>query len=131
MNIVDIIEKLNEIGGKHGVGRIDHIENRLVGIKTREVYESPGAMILINAHQEMEFLTHTREVAQFKKTIENQFTQLVYEGIWYSPLREALDAFIDETQTYVTGKVKVTLFKGNADVVARQSPYSMYNEELA
>src|SRR5699024_6494348 len=131
MEPVDIIEKLNEIGGKHGIGRIDHIENRLVGIKTREVYESPAALILIHAHQEMEFLTQTREVAKFKKTVEQQFTQLVYEGLWYSPLREALDAFIDETQENVTGKVKVKLFKGNAVVVARQSPYSMYNEELA
>lgn len=131
MDAVDIIEELNDLGGKHGIGRIDHIENRLVGIKTREVYETPAALILIHAHQEMEFLTQTREVAKFKHIIEQQFTQLVYEGLWYSPLREALDAFIDETQQNVTGKVKVKLFKGNAVVVARQSPYSMYNEELA
>src|SRR5690625_3109639 len=131
MDIVDLIETLNDIGGKHGIGRIDHIENRLVGIKTREVYESPAALILIHGHQEMEFLTMTREVSQFKTTVENQFIQLIYDGLWYSPLRKALNAFIDETQETVTGTVRVKLFKGNYMVVARKSPYSLYNEELA
>lgn len=131
MDIVDIIETLNEIGGKHGVGRIDHIENRLVGIKTREVYESPAALILIHGHQELEFLTLTREVSQFKKTVEQQLIQIIYDGLWYSPLREALGAFIDETQKHVTGTVRVKLFKGNYMVVARKSPFSLYNEELA
>lgn len=131
MSLVDIIETLNELGGKHGVGRIDHIENRLVGIKSREVYETPGALILINAHQEMEFLTHTREVSQFKTKVDQQFTQMIYDGLWYSPLRTAIDAFINETQDVVTGKVRVKLFKGNHQVVARYSPSSMYNEALA
>src|SRR5690625_7934990 len=109
MGLVDIIETLNELGGKHGVGRIDHIENRLVGIKSREVYENPGALILINAHQEMEFLTLTREVGQFKVKVDQQFSQIIYDGLWYSPLRPAIDAFINETQEVVTGKVRVKL----------------------
>ncbi|HLR68618.1 argininosuccinate synthase [Virgibacillus alimentarius] len=131
MNLVDIIETLNELGGKHGVGRIDHIENRLVGIKSREVYENPAALILINAHKEMEFLTHTREVSQFKAKVDQQFSQIIYDGLWYSPLRPAIDAFINETQEVVTGKVRVKLFKGNHQVTARKSPQSMYNEALA
>ncbi|MFB4169704.1 argininosuccinate synthase [Virgibacillus sp. JSM 102003] len=131
MELVDIIETLNEAGGKHGIGRIDHIENRLIGIKSREVYENPAALILINAHQEMEFLTHTREVSQYKKTVEQQYAKMIYEGLWYSPLRPAIDAFVLETQKTVTGKVRVKLFKGNQFVVARKSYYSLYNEELA
>lgn len=131
LSLADIIETLNEVGGKHGVGRIDHIENRLVGIKSREIYESPAATILIHSHKEMEFLTLTREVSKFKPIVEQQFTQMLYDGLWYSPLRQALDAFIDETQQFVTGKVRVKLFKGNAMVVARQSDNSLYNEALA
>ncbi|MGY0694578.1 argininosuccinate synthase [Virgibacillus sp. FSP13] len=131
MELVDMIETLNEAGGKHGIGRIDHIENRLVGIKSREVYENPAALILINAHQEMEFLTHTREVSQFKKTVDQQFAKMIYEGLWYSPLRPAVDAFVAETQKTVSGKVRVKLFKGNHTVIARKSDYSLYNEELA
>lgn len=131
MDIVDIIETLNDLAGEHGVGRLDHIENRLVGIKTREIYECPAALVLIHAHQEMEFLTVTREVCQAKANIEQQYAQLVYDGLWYSPLRSAFDAFVNETQKYVTGKVRVKLYKGNYMVVARQSPYSLYNEELA
>ncbi|WP_269412270.1 argininosuccinate synthase [Lentibacillus daqui] len=131
MDPVSIIETLNKEGGKHGIGRIDHIENRLVGIKSREVYENPAALILIKAHQEMEFLTHTREVAQFKKTVDQQFAQMIYDGLWYSPLRTAVDAFVAETQQTVSGKVRVKLFKGNHTVIARQSDYSLYNEELA
>ncbi|MEN1970164.1 argininosuccinate synthase [Lentibacillus sp. N15] len=131
MNLVSIIETLNAEGGKHGVGRIDHIENRLVGIKSREVYENPAALILIQAHQEMEFLTHTREVTQFKKTIDQKFAQMIYDGLWYSPLRSAIDAFVEATQQTVSGKVRVKLFKGNHTVIARQSDYSLYNEELA
>src|SRR5699024_8610947 len=103
MDLVQLIETLNEIGGKHGVGRIDHIENRLVGIKTREIYESPAAVILIHGHQEMEFLTMTREVSQFKTIVEEKLIELIYDGLWYSPLRKALNAFIDETQEHVTG----------------------------
>lgn len=131
MKLAALIQELNEIAGKHGVGRIDHIENRLVGIKSREVYENPAALVLINAHKEMEFLTLPREVTQFKTHIESQYAKIIYEGLWYSPLRLAIDAFIEETQKSVTGTVKVKLFKGNHVVVARKSPVSLYNEELA
>ncbi|WP_163971406.1 argininosuccinate synthase [Oceanobacillus halotolerans] len=131
LNFVEMIQQLNTIGGKHGVGRIDHIENRLVGIKAREVYENPAALILINAHKELEFLTLTKEVSQYKAQLEQKMTQLIYDGLWYSPLRNALEAFVDETQKSVNGKVKVKLWKGNQTVVARQSDNSLYNEELA
>lgn len=131
MKLAALIQELNEIAGKHGVGRIDHIENRLVGIKSREVYENPAALVLINAHKEMEFLTLPREVTQFKTQIESQYAKIIYEGLWYSPLRPAIDAFIEQTQKSVTGTVKVKLFKGNHVVVARKSPVSLYNEELA
>ncbi|MCA0988269.1 argininosuccinate synthase [Guptibacillus algicola] len=131
LGLVDLIEKLNDIGGKHGIGRIDHIENRLVGIKSREVYENPGALILINAHKELEFLTHTREVSQFKTTIDQQMSKLIYDGLWYSPLRQALEGFINETQKVVNGKIRIKLHKGTSTVVGRQSENSLYNEQLA
>lgn len=131
MGLVDIIENLNELAGNHGIGRIDHIENRLVGIKSREVYENPAALLLINAHKELEFLTLPREVTQFKTMVEHQLAKIIYEGLWYSPLKPALDAFVEETQKTVTGKVRVKLLKGTHAVVGRQSPYSLYNEELA
>ncbi|MEW9052559.1 MAG: argininosuccinate synthase [Neobacillus sp.] len=129
--LVQLIETLNELGGKHGVGRIDHIENRLVGIKSREVYENPAALILINAHKELEFLTLPREITQFKTQVEQQMAKIIYEGLWYSPLKPALDAFIEETQKNVTGTIRVKLHKGNHMVVGRKSPFSLYNEELA
>lgn len=129
--LVQLIETLNQLGGKHGVGRIDHIENRLVGIKSREVYENPAALILINAHKELEFLTLPREVTQFKTQIEQQMAKIIYEGLWYSPLKAALEAFIEETQKVVSGTIRVKLFKGNHTVVGRKSVHSLYNEELA
>ncbi|MFJ5716267.1 argininosuccinate synthase [Neobacillus sp. NPDC093127] len=129
--LVQLIENLNALGGKHGVGRIDHIENRLVGIKSREVYENPAALILINAHKELEFLTLTREVTQFKTQVEQQMAKIIYEGLWYSPLKTALDAFIDDTQKVVSGTIRVKLHKGNHTVVGRKSAHSLYNEELA
>ncbi|GHI00167.1 argininosuccinate synthase [Neobacillus kokaensis] len=129
--LVQLIETLNELGGKHGVGRIDHIENRLVGIKSREVYENPGALILINAHKELEFLTLPREVTQFKTQVDQHMAKIVYEGLWYSPLKAALDAFIEETQKVVSGTIRVKLHKGNHTVVGRKSVHSLYNEELA
>jgi len=131
MNLVPLIEELNELGGKHGVGRIDHIENRLVGIKSREVYENPAALILIQAHKELEFLTLPREVTQFKTSIDQQMAKVIYEGLWYSPLVVALQAFVEETQKHVSGKIRVKLQKGNHTVVGRQSVNSLYNEELA
>ncbi|KGX92544.1 argininosuccinate synthase [Pontibacillus halophilus JSM 076056 = DSM 19796] len=129
--LVDLIEELNTKGGKHGVGRIDHVENRLVGIKSREVYENPGALILIGAHKELEFLTHTREMSQFKTMVDQQMAKLIYDGLWFSPLKSSLMAFVEDTQKVVTGTINVKLHKGHATVVGRKSPYSLYNEELA
>ncbi|MFD1019891.1 argininosuccinate synthase [Thalassobacillus hwangdonensis] len=126
-----LILKLNKIAGKHGVGRIDHVENRLVGIKSREIYECPAAVTLIAAHQELEALTLPREVAQFKPLVEQKFSQVVYEGLWYSPLTKALQAFIAQTQEHVSGVVKVKLYKGNAQVIGRQSAQSLYDFDLA
>ncbi len=126
-----LIEKLNTIAGLHGVGRIDHVENRLVGIKSREIYEAPAAITLIKAHLALESLCLTRDVMHFKKTIEQQFERLVYDGLWYSPLFEAVNAFIDQTQKTVSGEVKVKLHKGNATVIARQSKQSLYDYDLA
>ncbi|WP_066292350.1 argininosuccinate synthase [Bacillus sp. FJAT-29937] len=129
--LAELILELNSIAGKHGVGRIDHVENRLVGIKSREVYECPGACVLIKAHKELEDLTLVKEVAHFKPNIEKKIAELIYEGLWFSPLRKALAAFLDETQTFVTGTVRVKLFKGHAIVEGRKSPYSLYDEKLA
>lgn len=126
-----MIVELNQIAGKHGVGRIDHVENRLVGIKSREVYEAPGAMTLIAAHKELEDITLVKELAHFKPVIEKKMTELIYEGLWFSPLQKALAAFLKETQVNVTGTVRVKLFKGHAIVEGRKSEYSLYDEKLA
>ncbi|PAD20263.1 argininosuccinate synthase [Terribacillus saccharophilus] len=126
-----LILKLNEIAGKHGVGRIDHVENRLVGIKSREIYECPAAVTLIAAHQELEALTMTREISQFKPIVEQKLAQTIYDGLWYSPLTKALQAFIEETQQTVSGNVKVKLYKGHALVVGRESAESLYSFDLA
>ncbi|WP_404459579.1 argininosuccinate synthase [Oceanobacillus kapialis] len=131
LSLDKLILKLNEIAGKHGVGRIDHVENRLVGIKSREIYEAPAALTLIAAHQELEALTLPREVAQFKPLIEQKLAQTVYDGLWYSPLTNALTAFIEQTQTHVSGTVKVKLYKGHAKVVGRESAQSLYDFDLA
>ncbi|QOS98046.1 argininosuccinate synthase [Brevibacterium sp. JNUCC-42] len=131
MTLAELILALNKIAGKHGVGRIDHVENRLVGIKSREVYETPAATTLILAHRELEFLTQPREVAQFKPVVEQKMAQVIYEGLWYSPIRPALQAFIKETQQNVTGVVRVKLHKGHAIVVGRKSEASLYSHELA
>ncbi|MBS4216844.1 argininosuccinate synthase [Bacillus sp. FJAT-49711] len=127
----DLILKLNALAGKHGVGRIDHVENRLVGIKSREVYECPGAMTLLKAHKELEDLTLVKELAHFKPVISKKLTELIYDGLWFSPLKPALTAFLEETQQYVNGKVRVKLFKGHAIVEGRKSPNSLYDEKLA
>ncbi|CEI80621.1 Argininosuccinate synthase [Oceanobacillus oncorhynchi] len=131
LDLDELILTLNEIAGKHGVGRIDHVENRLVGIKSREIYEAPAAMTLINAHQELEALTLPREVAEFKPVVEQKLSQAVYYGLWYSPLTEALQAFIEKTQEHVYGTVKVKLYKGHAQVVGRESANSLYDFDLA
>ncbi|MFP3838749.1 argininosuccinate synthase [Bacillus safensis] len=130
-SLSDLILHLNEVAGQHGVGRIDHVENRLVGIKSREVYECPGAVTLLKAHKELEDLTLVKEVAHFKPIVEQKMAELIYNGLWFSPLKEALDAFLQETQQNVTGVVRVKLFKGHAIVEGRKSPYSLYDENLA
>ena len=131
MKLADLILKLNAIAGEHGVGRIDHVENRLVGIKSREVYEIPGAKVLLTAHKELEDLTLVKELAHFKPVIEKKLSEIIYDGLWFSPLRPALEAFLAETQQYVNGTVRVKLFKGHAIVEGRKSPNSLYNEKLA
>ncbi|MCT6922946.1 MULTISPECIES: argininosuccinate synthase [Bacillales] len=131
MKLADLIQKLNAVAGEHGVGRIDHVENRLVGIKSREVYEIPGAKVLLTAHKELEDLTLVKEMAHFKPVIEKKLSEIIYEGLWFSPLRPALEAFLKETQQYVNGTVRVKLFKGHAIVEGRKSPNSLYNEKLA
>ena len=131
MSFYEIIDELNILAGKHGIGRIDHVENRLVGIKSREVYECPGAMTLMKAHKELEDLTFVTELAHFKPTIENQLADVIYNALWFNPLTDALIAFLKETQKYVNGVVRVKLFKGNAIVEGRKSENSLYNENLA
>ncbi|WP_273709573.1 argininosuccinate synthase [Leuconostoc mesenteroides] len=132
LSLEKLIVAVNEIAGKHGIGRIDHIENRLVGIKSREIYEAPAAAVLMTAHKDLEDLTLERDVAHFKPIMEQQLANLVYEAKWVSPLFDSLMAFIDNTQQNVNGVVKMKLFKGNATAVARQSEHnSLYDEDLA
>ena len=127
----EIITELNELGGKHGVGIIDIVENRVVGMKSRGVYETPGGTILMEAHQQLEELILDRATYEVKKEMGNKFAQIVYEGKWFTPLREAIQAFIDSTQQYVTGEVKFKLYKGNIIKAGTTSPYSLYSEDLA
>jgi argininosuccinate synthase len=127
----DIIVDLNLFAGSHGFGRIDMIENRLVGVKSREIYEVPGALTLINAHKALEDLCLERAVLHYKLGIEQTWAELVYNGLWFSPLKEALDGFIESTQKLVTGDVRVRFFKGSCVVVGRRSPYSLYDYNLA
>ncbi|MDY6794182.1 MAG: argininosuccinate synthase [Actinomycetota bacterium] len=129
--LVELIQRLNGKGGEHGVGRIDMIENRLVGIKSREIYEAPAATILIMAHQALESLTLTRETLHFKPLMETKLSELIYYGLWYEPLREALTAAVEATQDKVSGTVRVKLFKGGCTVVGRESPHSLYDYSLA
>ncbi len=131
MSAVNLIRRLNGIGGAHGVGRIDLVENRLVGIKSREVYEAPAAVILHAAHKELERLTLDKAVFNMKNQLSAEYAQLVYNGLWFSPLRNALAAFVDETQKTVSGTVKMKLFKGTAVCVGRGSVHSLYNAQLA
>ncbi|MGH1811322.1 argininosuccinate synthase [Enterococcus entomosocium] len=131
MNLAELIMKLNRMAGEHGVGRIDHIENRLVGIKSREVYECPGAIALMMAHKELEDLVFVRELAHFKPIIEQQLAQVIYDGLWFNPLTEALITFLKSTQVYVNGIVRLKLFKGNVICEGRKSENSLYDENLA
>ena len=130
-NPVELIEQLNSVVGNHGIGRIDMIENRLVGIKSREIYESPAMIVLIIAHRDLESLTLTADITHYKRGIEETYTQMVYNGLWYNPLKAALDAFIQKTQERVSGTVRVKLFKGNATIVGRTSENTLYTPDLA
>lgn len=131
MSVADIIKELNRLGGKHGIGIIDIVENRVVGMKSRGVYETPGGTILMEAHQQLEELILDRATYTVKKEMANKFADIVYEGKWFTPLREAIQAFIDSTQQYVTGEVKFKLYKGNIIKAGTTSPYSLYSESLA
>ncbi len=131
LDAISLISQLNQIVGKHGIGRIDMVENRLVGIKSREIYEAPALLVLIQAHRDLESLCLTKDVTQYKRGIEETYANLVYNGLWYSPLKSALDAFIQNTQERVSGIVRVKLFKGNATIVGRKSANSLYSMDLA
>ena len=128
---VELVERLNKIGGRHGIGRVDMVENRLVGIKSREVYEAPAAVLLYLAHQELEALVLDRETLHFKSLISLKYAELVYYGLWFTTLREGLQKFIDYTQQKVSGKVRLRLYKGNVKIISRNSPYSLYSVEMA
>ncbi len=128
---ISLIEKLNIIAGEHGIGRLDQVENRLVGIKSREIYEAPAAMVLLKAHRELEYLVNPKDLMHFKAGLDQKYAELIYNGLWFSPLREALDGFNQKTQQRVTGTLRLKLYKGNCIVVGRKSEFSLYNEGLA
>ncbi len=131
MKALAIVEKLNELGGANGIGLLDIVENRLVGMKSRGVYETPGGAILYKAHELLEMITLDRETSHYKKLVSQKFGELVYNGLWFTPLREALSAFVDKTQETVTGDVKVKLYKGNIINAGITSPYTLYDENIA
>ena len=131
MKVSDIVRELNRLGGKHGIGIIDIVENRVVGMKSRGVYETPGGTILMEAHRQLEELVLDRATMETKKDMGNKLAQIVYEGKWFTPLREAIQAFVESTQEYVTGEVKFKLYKGNIIKAGTTSPYSLYSESLA
>ena len=131
MDSVTLLNKLNELGSKHGIGTIDIIENRLVGMKSRGVYETPGGTILYSAHAALERLVLDRDTMQYKNIVAQKFSQIIYDGLWFTPLREAISAFVDKTQEQITGTVKMKLYKGNAIAAASKSIYSLYSEEYA
>ncbi len=128
---VDLIARLNRVAGEHGVGRIDHLESRVVGIKSREVYECPAATVLVKAHQGLEALILPRDVLEFKRSVELRYASLIYDGLWFSPLKAALDAFVTSTQERISGEVSMKLYKGSAQIAGRRSPYSLYQAGLA
>jgi argininosuccinate synthase len=129
--LVELIAELGTVAGANGTGRIDMVEDRLVGIKSREIYEAPAALAIIAAHRELETLTLTRDVLRFKSTVEQRYAELTYEGLWFAPLKSALDAFIAETQKTVTGSVRLKLYKGNCTIVGRTAPNALYSKDLA
>lgn len=131
LSATDLIGKLNNIAGTHGFGRIDMVENRLVGIKSREIYEAPALLALILAHRDLESLALTADVSHYKRNIEETYSQMIYNGLWYSPLKAALDAFVQKTQERVSGTVRLKFFKGNAAIVGRKSDNSLYTPDLA
>jgi argininosuccinate synthase len=131
MGPIDLVRTLNELGGKHGVGRVDIVENRLVGMKSRGVYETPGGTILYRAHEGLEQICLDKQSLQYKQMISLKYAELVYNGQWFTPLKEALDAFVAVTQRHVTGDVRLKLYKGGITLVGRQSPYSLYREDYA
>jgi argininosuccinate synthase len=128
---VTLVQKVHNLAGKHGVGRIDHVENRLVGIKSREVYEAPAAIVLLKAHQALEDLVLTKGQLRFKAKVAAEYADLIYNGLWFTGMRQDLAAYVESTQRYVTGTIKVKLFKGNCQIVGRKSPYSLYDYSLA
>jgi argininosuccinate synthase len=128
---VPLIERLNTLGGQHGVGRIDHVENRLVGIKSRELYEAPAAVILHEAHRELETLTLSKQAQRFKTIVAQEYADLIYNGLWFSAFHQDLFAFVASNQRFVSGRVRVKLYKGKATVIGRQSDYSLYSQKLA
>src|SRR5919112_4188168 len=130
LSMVDLIAELNRIAGEHGVGRVDMIEDRLVGIKSREIYEAPAALAIVQAHRELETLTLTKDVLRSKAAVEQRYAELAYEGLWFTPLKTALDAFVEETQKAVTGAVRLKLFKGSGTVVGRSAPQALYSKDL-
>lgn len=131
MGGIDLIQRMNDLAGEHGIGRIDHIEDRVVGIKSREVYEAPAAVVLLQAHQALEAMTLSREQLRFKRGVDARYSDLVYDGLWFTGLREDLAAYTASSQRFVTGTVRLKLFKGASLVVGRKSPYSLYRHELA
>ena len=131
MKPLALIEEVNKIAGKHGVGRIDHIEDRVVGLKSREVYECPAALVILDAHHDLEKMVMTRNQVLFKQQIDAQWVYLAYSGLWVDPLKDDLDAFINKSQENVTGEVKIKLFKGSMQIIGRNSPNSLYNKNLA
>jgi len=131
MDGVSLIQRLNELAGEHGVGRIDHVENRLVGIKSREIYEAPAATVLLQAHQALEAMTLSKEQLRFKQKVAIEYADLIYNGLWFSSLHQDLAAYVESTQSYVTGTVRLKLFKGSCQVVGRKSPKSLYSHGLA
>ena len=128
---ITLIQELNDLAGRHGVGRIDHIEDRLVGIKSREIYEAPAATVLLTAHQALESMTLSKGQIKLKHMIANEYADLIYNGLWFTALRQDLSAFVQSSQRYVSGTVRLKLFKGNCWAVGRKSPYALYRHELA
>jgi len=131
MEGVALIQRVHVLAGRHGIGRIDHVENRLVGIKSREIYEAPAAVVLLKAHQALQGLVLSREQLRFKRNVASHYADLIYNGLWFTGMRQDLAAYVESTQKYVTGTVRVKLFRGNCQVVGRKSPYSLYDYALA